>query len=193
MKKIPCLFKRDFSDRRRPILLEEVTPGCEWVLAGEGVATRKWDGTACMVLNDKLYARYDCKEGKIPPPGSLPCQPDPDSLTGHWPHWVPAEGPQYKWHQEAFVGKYLDDTYELVGPKVNGNPEHLKSHILIRHGADGVLIYGRSFSSLKSWLETAPFEGIVFHRSNGDMAKIRRDDYGFSWPIDDPGLFLDAK
>lgn len=26
MKKIPCLFQRDFSDRRRPVLLPEVTP-----------------------------------------------------------------------------------------------------------------------------------------------------------------------
>ena len=186
MKKIPCLFQRDFTDRRKPVLLDIVTPGCEWVLAGEGVATRKWDGTACMIQNGVLFARYDAKKGKIPPPGAIPCDPEPDPITGHWPHWTPTEGPQYQWHREAFTGPLMDGTYELVGPKVNGNPEHLERHILVRHGMDGVLIYGRGFPDLKAWLETAPFEGIVFHRSNGDMAKIRRDDFGFSWPVEIP-------
>ena len=49
MKKMPCLFVRQFHGRDHATLTEEVTPGCEWVLAGEGTASRKWDGTACMV------------------------------------------------------------------------------------------------------------------------------------------------
>jgi hypothetical protein len=184
LKKIPCLFKRDFSDRGRPILLDEVTPGCEWALAGEGVATRKWDGTACMVQGGRLFARYDCKSGKTPPLGAIPCDPEPDPVTGHWPHWVPAEGPQFKWHIEAFSHHLEDGTYELIGPKVNGNPENFSTHYLVRHGEAGVLIYGRSFEYLKRWLEVSSFEGIVFHHPDGRMAKIRKDDYGFKWPIE---------
>jgi hypothetical protein len=43
MRKIPTLFVRDPDDRRH--VTEQITPGCEWVTAGEGTATRKYDGT----------------------------------------------------------------------------------------------------------------------------------------------------
>ena len=43
MQKIPTVFQRDPSNPKH--VLPEVTPGCEWVLAGEGVPTRKYDGT----------------------------------------------------------------------------------------------------------------------------------------------------
>ena len=90
MIKIPCLFQRDFSDQRRPKLLRAVTLGCEWVQAGEGVATRKWDGTACLVRNGLLYARLDFKANRrhgqrVPPADAIPCQ-EQDPVTGHWPH-----------------------------------------------------------------------------------------------------------
>lgn len=81
MKKMPCLFQRTFHGHDSATLLREVTPGCEWVLAGEGVASRKWDGTACMVKDGALYKRYDAKRGKTPPPGAIPCG-DPDPVTG---------------------------------------------------------------------------------------------------------------
>ena len=46
MQKIPTLFERDWTgDRSR--VLDKVNPEAAWVLAGEGVATRKRDGTAC--------------------------------------------------------------------------------------------------------------------------------------------------
>jgi len=34
MKKIPCLFKRDWSKKGRP-LLDEVLEGSEWVINGD--------------------------------------------------------------------------------------------------------------------------------------------------------------
>lgn len=181
MKKIPCLFQRDFTDKRRPVLLRAVTPGCEWVLAGEGVATRKWDGTACAVIGGKLYARYDAKNGKAPPPGSVPCD-DPDPVTGHWPHWVLAERPEDKWIRSALAeGVFSDGTYEAVGPRINGNPEGLASHQLVRHGADVLLDAPRDWDGLRVFLDQNRIEGIVFHHSDGRMAKIRRDDFGFEW------------
>src|SRR5262245_46364429 len=106
MIKMPCLFIREFSGRNSFVITEQVTPGCEWVLAGEGSASRKRDGTACFFKGGQLWKRYDAKkdkktgEYKPPPAGAIPCA-EPDSVTGHWPHWAPLMEHDY-WHLEAF-------------------------------------------------------------------------------------------
>ena len=87
MKKIPTLFKRIFDEQHRKSVSCEVTPGMEWVLAGEGLATVKIDGTCCAITNGRFYRRYDAKRGKTPPMGAVPCCA-PDPITGHWPHWL---------------------------------------------------------------------------------------------------------
>jgi hypothetical protein len=180
MKKIPCLFQRDFSNLQHPELLRDVTPGCEWVLANEGIPTAKFDGTACAIISGKLYKRFDCKPGKKLPDGGIPCC-DPDSVTGHWPHWVPVL-PNDKYHLEAFHGQ-ADGTYELVGPKVNSNPEGFSNHVLIRHGIEVLdLPVKLTWDSLQKFLQKTHIEGIVWHHPDGRMVKLRRDDYGFSWP-----------
>lgn len=201
MRKIPCLFRRDFEGDR--LVVNEVTPGCEWVLAGKGVATTKIDGTACMIRDGKLFKRYDRKvpkktEGeaftaedfKHSPKGWEACEDGPDLVTGHWPGWVPVgDEPESKWHREALEceREALDDgTYELVGPKVNGNPYGFaddQPHILCRHGAVHLETVPRMFDAMKRWLEFAPMEGIVFHHEDGRMCKIRRRDFGFDWPV----------
>lgn len=43
VRKIPTLFQRDPADRKH--VLPQVNPDAEWVLDGEGIATRKYDGT----------------------------------------------------------------------------------------------------------------------------------------------------
>lgn len=183
MKKIPCLFQRDFADKRNPILLRDVTPGCEWVLAGEGIATRKWDGTAVAIIGGKLHARYDAKRGKPLPPGAIPCG-DPDPITGHNPCWVLADGPEHKWIREAHGGNvYEDGTYEAIGPKINGNHDMVASHSLQKHGHVICSKAPRDWDGLRAYLESENIEGIVFHHPDGRMCKIRRDDYGMSWPI----------
>lgn len=197
MKKIPCLFVRRFHGAREFTLTEEVMPGCEWVLAGEGIATRKWDGTACMVKSGALFKRYDAKkdrrtgEYKAPPPGAVPCD-DPDPVTGHWPHWIPVDGknPADKWHVLALHahidshGLLSDGTYELCGPAVNGNHERLVTHEFFRHGEmslkDDDLEF-RTFTNIRRFFERVLWEGIVFHRPDGRMCKIRRHDFGFPW------------
>lgn len=185
MKKMPCLFQRDFSDQRRPVLLRDVTPGCEWVLAGEGVATRKWDGTACLVRGGRLFKRYDAKinrktgERLTPPPGWEPCEPEPDPVTGHWPGWLPVgDEPESRWHREAFHAPTPDGTYELCGPKVGRNPEGFAHHMLIRHGVAQHPDAPRDFDGLRAWLEPRDIEGLVFHRADGAMVKIRKADFG---------------
>ena len=75
MKKIKSVFQRNYETDR--LIRNEVAPGCEWVLAGEGVPTRKYDGTCCLVEDSQLFKRYDAKHGKTPPPGFRPAQ-EPD-------------------------------------------------------------------------------------------------------------------
>ena len=202
MKKIPTIFVRDFS-KRPHLVIDEVNPGCEWVLEGEGIPTRKWDGTCVLIREGKMYARYDCKSGRTPPEGFEPCEPEPDRETGHWPGWIEVEEdqPQYKWHRQALEWSFRkkcsmpDGTYELLGPKINGNPENIPhpdsghpadQHALIRHGFAGAMpgVTDRSFEGLKKlFTETYPIEGIVFHHEDGRMAKIKRKDFGLPWPV----------
>jgi len=174
MKKIISLFQRNYEGDR--LVRDEVVPGAEWVLAGEGIATRKFDGTCCMVRDGKLYKRYDAKAGKAPPAGFEPAQ-DPDPNTGHWPGWLPVgDGPEDKWFREAALPA-VDGTYELCGPKVQGNPEGFAEHTLIRHGAHTLQDAPRSFNEIKAYLESRSYEGIVWHHPDGRMVKIKRKDF----------------
>jgi len=174
MRKIISLFKRDYHGSR--LVYEEVVAGAEWVLAGEGVATRKFDGTACMVLEGKLYQRHDATVGKAPE-GFIPAQ-DPDVTTGHWPGWIlVGDGPENAWHREAFTGNEPDGTYELCGPKIQGNPEKFDRHVLVPHGSEILADAPRTFEGLKSYLEHRSIEGIVWHHPDGRMVKIKRRDF----------------
>jgi hypothetical protein len=117
MQKIISLFQRNYDGDR--LVRNEVVPGAEWVINGEGVATRKWDGTCCMIKDGELYKRYDAKQGKTPPQGFIPAQ-EPDTVTGHWPGWLKVgDGKEDRWHREAFeytntlAAGLPDGTYEL--------------------------------------------------------------------------------
>ncbi len=107
----------------------------------QGVGSRhlsKFDGTSCLVKNGELYKRYDAKHGKTPPEGFVPAEEAPDVNTGHWPGWLKVSdaAPEDRWHREAFAGRnFADGTYELVGPKVQGNKYGKTAHELIRHGS----------------------------------------------------------
>lgn len=183
MKKIPTLFKREFENHRVVKVLPEVTPGFEWVLAGEGVATVKYDGSCTMIKDGKFYKRYDAKRGKKPPEGAIPCQENPDLVTGHWPHWVEVgDGPEDKWFRAAWNGEMEDGTYEAVGPHFQGNPYRLDRDMLIRHGAE-IVDFVRSFDGIRNFLKKNNDEGIVFWKDGMPQCKIKRSDFGFEWPV----------
>lgn len=176
MKKIPSLFART-SDG---VLTSTHNPLADWVLRGEGIATRKWDGTACRIADGVLWARYDCKRGKEPPEGFVPCQ-DPDPITGHWPGWVPATRPEDKWIREAAgeitTERYPQEwTYEACGPKIGGNKEKLDSHILIPHGHSVLPGVPLTFTALQDYFREHDIEGVVWWRDlmyqNCDKVKI---------------------
>lgn len=183
MKKTPTIFIRDLS-KQPALVTTEWKEGCEWVRDGEGFATLKHDGTCCMVRAGKLFKRRELKHGQ-PAPADFE-RADFDEETGKTVGWVPVvEGnPDDRYHLEAFAaGGFLDGTFELMGPKVQGNKSGFDKHILMPHGAmqfaEGVV--PRSFDGLKIWLEANTVEGIVWHHPDGRMAKIKRRDFGFRW------------
>jgi hypothetical protein len=193
MRKIISLFQRNYETDH--LVRNEVVPGAEWVLEGEGVATVKWDGTPVMYDGRSWFKRYDVKSGRAEPLGFIPAQ-DPDPVTGHWPGWVPiGQGPEDQWLREAIEDRkrevnpfYLPkagETFEAVGPKIQSNPYGLGAHQLLLHG-EAVLDEDtpRTFAELKAYFEGHPkTEGIVWHHRDGRMVKIKRRDFGLPWPV----------
>jgi len=184
MKKMKCLFERVFEGHSVSGITENVTDGCEWVLQGHGTASEKIDGTACAVIDGKLYARFDAKKGRKLPVYAIPCD-EPDAVTGHWPHWILVESqPNYKYHLEAYNRQYPleDGTYELIGLHFQSNPYGLETDVLEKHGKREIQNPPRTFEDIKQWLYIHNTEGIVYKREDGLMCKIRRKDFGFNWP-----------
>ncbi len=185
MKKIISVFQRNYDGDR--LIRNEVVPGAEWVLAGEGRATRKFDGACCMVQGGEIYKRYDAKNGKQPPPGFIPAQ-DPDPVTGHWPGWLKCgDGPEDRWFRDALnnsryagIGGQcpFDGTYEACGPHFQGNLEKFEKDRLIGHGFENLLECPRDFIGIREYLLAHDIEGIVFWHPDGRMAKVKKKDYG---------------
>ena len=184
MKKIPTLFKRDPENMSR--LLPEVNPVCQWVLDGEGVATKKIDGTSCMFDGTVWWKRREVKKGKPVPEGFK--EETFDETTGKRTGWMPIDESD-KWHLEA-IGREDNQsgtpnvgTYELVGPKIQGNPEKWETHLMVQHETvEQFDIPVVGYEQLQAWLSENYVEGIVWHHPDGRMAKIKRRDYRLKWP-----------
>lgn len=200
MEKIPTLFVRQRlahmarsgpelpgalklgGDRR--YVTPEVTPGCEWALEGEGTATRKYDGT-CVMFDGRWWARREVKADREAPEGFVALSTD--EVTGKTVGWEPVEQSAYaRFALEAIAYCWPDDrapaegTYELVGPKVNKNPERYVKHVLVAHLYAEVVTsdYPQTFESLRARLTSGfPYEGIVWHHPDGRMAKLKRRDF----------------
>lgn len=181
MKKIISLFKRDYEGNRQ--VVNEVVEGAEWVIKGEGVATRKWDGTCAKVEGGRLFKRYEVRRGGQAPYGFIPAT-DVDPITGKQQGWLEVgNGNEDKWFREAVNGDpdhvdLPDGTYELVGEKVQGNPDKFEGHKLVPHGKEIVENAPRTYEELKEWFVGKDIEGIVWWRENGDMVKIKAKDFG---------------
>lgn len=176
MRKIPTLFTRDWEGDRRYVL-PQVTPGCEWVIAGEGVPTRKFDGTCMMFDGEQWWARREVKEGKSAPAGFVALGTDPE--TGKTIGWEPAEQSSFARHLADAIGYTGSEpgTYELVGPKINGNPEQMDCNALVPLGDIEFEDVPVDFDGLAAWLHSRPWEGIVWHHPDGRMAKIKKRDF----------------
>lgn len=201
MKKIISLFQRNYDGDR--LVRNEVTPGSEWVIAGEGIATQKHDGTCCMVRGGKLFKRYEVKPGNKPP-DNFESANEVDEITGKQQGWVPVgDGKEDQWHMEAwergirpavdggFGGSLPDWTYELLGPKIQGNPEDIPCHVLMKHGQVYLPWWPRDFDGIKKAFSDTPngldIEGVVWWRNindaNCDKVKIKIKDFGLKRKI----------
>lgn len=192
MQKIPTAFVRDENDRR--YVTDQIAAGCEWVFAGEGRALRKLDGT-CVMLDDHgaWWARREVKPGKTPPPNFIPIHTD--DTTKKTVGWEPvAQSAFAKYHAEAVeniesIGEderhipWAPGTFELIGPKVNGNPEKRAEHTLVRHStAEEFAFTDRSYTELRRILlflhVSYGYEGVVFHHEDGiRLAKLKARDF----------------
>lgn len=181
MRKIPTLFVRAPDDMRH--VTRSVNPAAKWVLDGEGQATRKYDGT-CVMLDEhgSWWARREVKPGKSFPPGYREEETDPN--TGKTVGWEPMEqSPFVKAWREALdtaVVEPVPGTYELCGPKVNGNPERYARHVLVSHArADWITTDARTYDDLQDMLTDPDWvhEGIVWHHPDGRRAKLKKRDF----------------
>lgn len=203
MNKIPTLFKRDENNRK--YVTDEVNPECQWVLDGEGVATRKYDGTCMMLDSDGVWwQRRELKKDRPIP--EVFKELNYDEVTGKRIGWVPMDPKGYfhpflealgvntkeDWTRitEAIAQAtndylYEPGTYELIGPKINGNPEGAEKHHLINHmtqtkGFSEASDSDRSIEGIKNLIrryhERDNVEGIVWHHPDGRMAKLKARD-----------------
>lgn len=187
VKKIPTVFKRVFEGHAVIDIIEEFSSDLVREAFLKGVATIKWDGACCAIIDGVFYKRYDAKRGKIPPSGAISCC-EPDCVTGHHPYWVLVDenDPADKWFVAARMATeeslLRDGTYEAIGPHFQSNPYNRASDVLVRHG-DTVVDVERNFQSVKAWLETHEgTEGLVFWLNEEPVCKIRRKDFGYPWP-----------
>ncbi|XP_016115072.1 RNA ligase 1, partial [Sinocyclocheilus grahami] len=150
--------------------------------------------------------------------------PVPDE-HGHIPGWVPVDhtNKQYCWHASVVnydagvalvlkthgedeglleivsvpLADLMEQTLELIGTNVNGNPYGLGSkkhpvHVLVPHG---VLRIRKpppvEFQQLYSWFQECQegrVEGIVWHCDDGTLVKIHRHHLSLKWPVGDTFL-----
>jgi hypothetical protein len=182
MKKISTLFVKDPNNLGR--VINEVNPENAWVFTEDVLVTRKFDGTSVAIIDGLLFKRFDVKKGKVVPVNAIPCQ-EADNITGHHPHWLLCNRmkPEDKYFFEGFdnLDSKTNGTYELCGPKIQGNPEKFDTHVLVKHGIQLVAITSLSFEDLKDFLsdDQNDIEGFVFHNKvDNRMCKLRKSDFG---------------
>jgi hypothetical protein len=187
VQKIPTLFTRDESTHGHPVI-DAVTAGCQWVIDGEGNATRKLDGMNVKVASGLLYKRQKPKTGEYDEASYVPCRRDD-----------PADKHLFEAFDAAVsvdLGSRLPDgVYEALGPKIHGGAEGYADHepclipivpyqvALDIEWLQGIQIE-RTFLGLRRFLAAHRFYGIVFHHPDGRLAKIKRKDYGLAWPTE---------
>lgn len=180
MEKIPTIFNKDPNNLGR--VIDEINPECFWVFKPWGRTTVKHDGTCVKIENGCMFKRREVREGQVAPSDFQLVEIDP--VTNKQYGWVPVTNtPDNKYHLEAFdEAKYMafpDGTYELVGPKIQGNPENYDRHTLIKHGSveidRGEFEY--TFEGIKAWLFDHDVEGLVFYYFD-QRGKIKKRDFG---------------
>jgi len=187
-RKMTALFE---IDRVQHVGTDVINEKSAWVFTEPAVATVKRDGTGVLVTETgEILVRRSVKKGKRVPPGFRLAETDP--VTGHMFGVEPMEQSGFKaMLQEALpaTGKPLEPgTYELCGPKVNGNPEGFDHHVLIRHGAEVLTAIPdmrtvapeEAYALLKgifTELQEQGVEGVVWWGADDKRVKLRVKDF----------------
>lgn len=167
MKRIPIALELDVSTQK----LRWAFP---W-LAELGVcAYRKFDGHCCMVAGGRLYKRRKLARGEEEPEGWI-------QTEGSY-GWIPFEVPDKpEWDGvrgtlcfQHFQGK----TCELVGPGIRGNPEGKLTLKLVLHTEQPLRDCPKDPNKVAKWLQSKPYEGVVWHHPDGRMAKLTHQTLG---------------
>lgn len=169
-------------------LTDRVTVGCEWVGRGEGEATEMVDGMPCAIIGGVLHREYLVKAGRQMPDDAMPREGEPDTTVGDYICWlaVNSRTPADKWLVRAMIHtpwQTGDGEYVAVGAHFNGNPYGLDMDCLERVGRIRLRDCPRDFAGIREYLRTHEIKGIVWRRDDGEMCKVKREDFGFVWPV----------
>lgn len=190
MKKIPTLFVRN----EKWELTAEITPSCDWVKTGEGVATEKLDGANVLVVFDFEEGRYTILKRANPTkeekkvgiqPRNIPCDKD-DKGDGYLIEAVANFIEKHDYHKlnSVIYG-------EAIGPKIQGNRYELEERTWVPFVPPYITAIPerfnipRTFAGLKEFFDGKPgsahypgkpMEGIVFHTWYAS-AKIKYKDF----------------
>lgn len=199
MQKLPMLFKRSGG---KGYAAEEINPAAQWVTEIPTIPVRKWDGTCMMFDGEQWFSRrqvgFECRLDGIPNPDFIPVEYDENTRKTFG--WEPVEKSSFiklwrlaieekPYHCTLFDcdDDYEPGTYELIGPKVNGNPENLSQHRLMSHKESPIVAnisvfepHELTYNNLYNAFMSIPFEGVVFYSQDGRMAKLRRKDFDYS-------------
>lgn len=111
MKSITTLFMRNRETRQ---LTDKVVKSVDWVVAGKGVPTRKWDGIAIRVENGSVWRRLEWKPGSDLPNGFIRCaDPNPKFADAVIPGWVPIQA-DFVDNPKTTDEKYLSQAWKLA-------------------------------------------------------------------------------
>lgn len=186
VKKMPALF---VIDRIKHQATTEINEAASWIFTEPSRATIKRDGTSITVTDDgQILARRSVRKGKKAPQGFILAEID--SFTGHSFGLEPMEQSGFaKMFAQASAGETLaPGTYELCGPKINGNPENLTEPKLLLHGSDEAteipdmtkMDRNDAFETLKTIFldyHERGIEGVVWWGSHGKRTKLRVKDF----------------
>jgi len=190
VNKIPTLFVRDPLSMSR--VTQEMTPGCEWVMAGEGIPTRKWDGSNVRVTVYWIARAIAANLEKRRNPTRE------DKAAGAEPGYVAADR-QDPSDKHIFAALDADEwlswpdgswSCEAIGPKIQGGLDGTEPRLIpfsLPGYAEANRLAGAplcpDYSGLAAYLKIVHIEGIVWHHPDGRMAKIKRRDFGLPWVV----------
>ena len=173
MARTPTLFVRDPLTHK---LTDQPTPGCEWVLAGEGVATEKVDGLTLRLT--VASGRLVNVERRLS--GAFVALDPNDGQSAAL--FVAANNTRVDWWPD---GQYA---CEAIGPTIAGDRYRESQTYTRRLDPTMLPIYTdvpRDFAGLRAFMAGLPSimrhrveaEGIVFWHADGRKAKIKVRDF----------------